>query len=292
VPDSLNNGEFNNDQVNSLTLLESALSYAARGWLVFPLAVRSKKPRLGSRGFLDASADPERIRAWWAEMPDANIGIRTGPESGLLVIDTDPKHDGIANFKKLQLENGSAKGGLASRTGSGGYHAIYRYPTEGAVIGCSAGIIRPGVDVRADGGYIVAPPSIHPNGTRYQWHQGYGPDDLPLIDAPDWLVKLCREASSGGAMPGGSVAVGDGHRPDKAEKIQRLFLQEVPEGIRNASATAVAGYLFQHLDPAIAWVILQWWDQERGHLDKGELQTVRRSITRREMRKLRLDDEQ
>ena len=127
---------------------------------------QTKKPAT-KNGFYDATTDLETICGWWEECPDANVAIRTGKESGIWVLDIDGS-EGKATLIELQEKHGElGDPSLIVETPGGGLHLYYPYPLIGEV-GCRANM-RPGIDVRGDGGYVIAPPSIHPNGGRYEW---------------------------------------------------------------------------------------------------------------------------
>lgn len=166
------------------SLKEWALKYAEMGFSVFPLKPRSKAPAT-ENGFKNATTDKARIANWWDSHPDSNIGIATGAMSGgLVVIDLDSHEEkginGYEALKEWQRENGDLPDTWMSVTGSGGYHWIYR---DAAGHGCRTGLYE-GVDVRGDGGYIVAPPSVHPDtGKRYEWEQGPGDCEIAQADS-------------------------------------------------------------------------------------------------------------
>jgi hypothetical protein len=167
------------------SLLDAALGYAQRGWLVLPLQERGKAPdgRLVPHGLKDASRDPARIRSWWRASPGANVGLRTG--TTLDVVDLDGP-------RSLLEDHGTFRPGAVVATGRGWhyYFAASGLPNRTALV--------PGVDVRGVGGYVVAPPSLHPSGTRYCFvDPGTGvPSQLPprgaLSMPPRWLAELCR----------------------------------------------------------------------------------------------------
>jgi hypothetical protein len=163
--------------------------YAARGWPVFPLIPRTKKP-IHKGGFKNACVDLAQIDAWWAETPDANIGIPTGAASGLFVVDLDDKEgrNGSENWSDLCALHRGDGSPIEHRTGSGGLHLVYAH-TEG--LRNSASKLAPGVDVRGEGGYIAAAPSVHPNGERYAWSEG-ALDSQPA-PPPPWVVELCQK---------------------------------------------------------------------------------------------------
>lgn len=150
-----------------MTMLDYALDYAKRGWAVFPLVEKDKIP-LTSHGFLDAVTDETQIRSWWTKHPKANIGIATGQKSGgLVVIDIDINEEkgkhGDEVFEEWQEENGCYIDSLTAITGTGGKHYYF---TSSEPFNSAAGYFED-IDVRADGGYVVAPGSIHPNGKEY-----------------------------------------------------------------------------------------------------------------------------
>lgn len=153
--------------VTDSLIVEYALGYAARGWAVFPLKPRSKEPYPGTRGFKDASRDPDTIRRMFAGKADANIGIATGAISGIWVLDVDNKDGagGLDSLNRLMAEHGPLPETLIALTPTGGYHYYWRYDPARPVK--SRTNIAPGIDVRGDGGYVVAPPSTHPEGGQY-----------------------------------------------------------------------------------------------------------------------------
>lgn len=162
-----------------MELVEYALKYASIGWAVFPLKPRGKEP-LTLHGCLDATTDEITIKKWWAKNPQANIGIATGRVSnGLFVIDVDVDDetgkDGYHELEVWQRENGMFPETWSALTGRGGNHLLF---VADKPIKSKVGIIE-GIDIRGEGGYIVAPPSIHPNGNTYEWEY-FGSDEPPL----------------------------------------------------------------------------------------------------------------
>lgn len=172
-----------------MDLKQWALTYAGLGLAVFPV----KPPRMGGRspgkeplthhGCKDATKDQQQITEWWDKYPDANIGIATGQISGgLVVIDLDIDEDkginGYETFKAWQRENGKLPETCLSITGRGGYHLLYK---DSFVWKNSAGLYE-GVDIRGEGGYIIAPPSLHENGRLYEWEQEPGECEITQVD--------------------------------------------------------------------------------------------------------------
>jgi putative DNA primase/helicase len=195
-------------------ILQAANLYAAQGWHVFPLhsvvdgvctcgnaACKSPgKHPISSHGFKEATTDPERIAAWFdgrTRFP-RNIGIATG--NGILVLDIDHKPgkpDGKDSLVTLLKQHGSLPlRTLVAETGGGGAHMVYRVPDHRR-LSCSAGTLGPSLDVRADGGYVVAWPSVGVNRT-YAWlgTPDGSPDFGRIKDAPDWLLDLCERRAT------------------------------------------------------------------------------------------------
>lgn len=170
------------DSEPSNPYLEAALSYAARGWRVFPLVPLQKVPLSGGNGFKDATTDPQVIRRWWADTPRANVGIRTGlyedGTCGPAVVDWDPA--AVSLFQKLRR---SLTASPVAKTPRGGYHY---YVLADERIRTRAGVVR-GLDYRGEGGYIVAPPSATARGA-YTW-TNYRPDNIELEELPGFLEQ-------------------------------------------------------------------------------------------------------
>ena len=163
------------------SMYDAAIEYAKKGFAVFPLKYRDKVP-LTRNGCKDATTDAAQIKAWWQKYPNANIGLATGSVSqNVFVIDLDIDEDrGIDGYHSLedwQREHGDFPETWTAITGRGGYHLYYR---GNGKIKNRAGIID-GVDIRGNGGYVVAPPSIHKNGRRYEWE--YSPDEFEIAKA-------------------------------------------------------------------------------------------------------------
>lgn len=170
-------------------LLQAALKYATKyGWAVFPVSQKTKKP-LTPHGCKDAKKDPGAIKHWWRKWPDANIGVATGAISGLIVVDEDIDEttgiDGIHEVDLWEEINGKLPETVRAITGRGGAHLYFKY--ERNDLKNRTGLIE-GVDVRGEGGYVIAPPSIHPNGTEYSWE--CDPEETPLAEVDDNVKKL------------------------------------------------------------------------------------------------------
>lgn len=150
--------------------LVAAAALAARGWPVFPVG-RNKRPRL-KRWPEVATTDPAQIHSWWTrEHAGAGVGVLCGGRSGIVVVDVDPRHDGEAGLSALETRYGVLPRTLSARTGGGGRHLYFLQPRGVLIRNKTALDGVPGVDVRGDGGYVVAPPSLHESGGRYEWIQ-------------------------------------------------------------------------------------------------------------------------
>ena len=170
----------------SQAMLDAALEYAELGIPVFPLQPSSKEPMKGSHGLLDATTDADQIHKWWAKTPDANIGARTG--NGLVVLDFDideaKGEDGLETLHGWESEHGELPETVTAVTGRGGMHLWFR--VNGNV--SNSANAQKGVDIRGDGGFVVMPPSVHPNGTAYAWETD--PTERAIADADASVLDL------------------------------------------------------------------------------------------------------
>jgi hypothetical protein len=194
-------------------LLAAALAYASRGWRVLHLHYptgggcscpkgrgcdRPGKHPIAHDWTALATTDPDRIRGWWRSRP-WNVGIATGPGSGLWVLDLDTpragEEDGLEALVALEEQHGAA-GGVSAFTGGGGQHVFFAWPEDGTVPNGVRVLKRDGVkasaDTRGAGGLIVAPPSRHASGEVYVWEALPLPERLP--PAPRWLVEMVAPA--------------------------------------------------------------------------------------------------
>jgi Bifunctional DNA primase/polymerase, N-terminal len=174
-------------------LLEAALAYAARGWRVLPIQPRDKIP-ITAHGKDDATTDETTICTWWRQFPNANVGVATGAASGIVVLDVDAGRGGLEALARLGSEGRQLPVTLTSLTGGGGRHLLFEHPGRPV---SNRSNIAPGLDVRGDGGYIVAAPSVHKTGKRYMWLD----ENAPIAVLPPWLLSLiCREPKTA-SMP-------------------------------------------------------------------------------------------
>jgi hypothetical protein len=244
-------------------LLEAALDYAAHYLNVFPIRERAKTP-LTRNGFLSASADEGQIAAWFQARPEANLAIRTGSVSGVFVLDIDARHGGDETLRDLEARYGPLPDTWRALTGGGGVHLYFRHP--GYAVPCSAGKVGAGIDVRGDGGYVVAPPSTHESGRDYVWEFGFGPDDVPLADAPPWLLSL----------------IGAGERANGKTAAPPLD-ERITEGRRNAALLSLGGTMRRRgMSEGAILAALSVENEARCDppLDEGEVAKIARSVGR------------
>lgn len=251
--------------IEASSLLDAAILFARRGWPVFPCSPRDKSPLLPrdkdsqgkpvprSGGVSKATTDEEQIRAWWAKWPRAMIGIAAG-RAGLLIIDFDPRVDEIVDnatgevvgqevwtLERLKGELEAQMGcalpvSLAVRTPSGGVHVYFRMP-EGTPIG-NVGSLPDHIDVRGEGGYVIAPPSVcDGDGKRcqpgdYTWLRGNADADIVELPAP--LVTILRTSKRR------SAAANAAERPTPPPRVPSdVFTPDVDEAHRRYAMAAL-----------------------------------------------------
>ena len=232
-----------NAVIESESRLEAALGYAKRGFAVLPLhspigdacscgkdscSSVGKDPRT-RHGVKDATTDEATITGWYEKWADANLGIATGQISDIVVLDIDAStgKDGPLSLEHLEQEYGKLPDTVSSITGGGGVHLFFRWP--GQRIGNRTNL-RPGIDFRGDGGYVVAPPSVHVSGEAYVWEASSSLDCSKLADMPPWLLHIVHGPSKNGSRP-----TTRSERPDSTERGAIL------DGTRNVSLASMGG---------------------------------------------------
>ena len=213
------------------------------------------------------------IERWFEQWPDANIGIVTGQISNLVVLDIDPRHGGDESLADLTRRFDSLPPTLTARTGGGGRHFYFAAPADPIPIRSRVGL-APGVDVRAEGGMVVAPPSIHPSGQRYGWIPGKDAN-TDLAPLPSWVVRLIR---------------GDMQHPGHNLGYWReLVTAGVAQGERNSAIASFAGHLLWcGVDVEVIKELLLCWNRVRAQppLDDEEVVRTVESIRRTHQRHL------
>jgi putative DNA primase/helicase len=225
----------------------SPLDYAARGVAVFPChypvingAARcscgnvncsspAKHPyqRHAPHGFKSASTFPPVIQQWCSE--PYNVAIATGAVSGVIVVDIDPRNGGDESLVQLEAEHGTLPLTWRVLTGGGGEHIYFAHP--GGHVACS--IFAPGIELKGDGGYVVAPQSRHISGRHYEWNVDHHPEEIPLAPAPQWVVERGR--------PRARV-------PPSGRTDWKVFaVARVDEGSRHNAIIHLCGLLFRRM---------------------------------------------
>lgn len=249
-------------------LLDAALGYAGRGLRVFPCATGAKRP-LTPNGFKSATTNPGQLREWWASWPTANVAVATG--DGLAVVDIDPRSGGHETLRAFVENVGGGQEPVTPEvaTGGGGGHLYFRAPA-----GLACRVLGDGLDLKATGGYVIAPPSLHASGRHYVWHPARTLDDAPLADLPDWALGTT------GRLHGTTA-------PGEWASIVRYGAKH---GERNVTTARLAGHRLtrRSLDPAVALALIETWDAQRNRPPLGpiEIGKIVRSIATREARKL------
>jgi len=252
------------DSLEQTPTAQAAARYLARGWSVLPLKRADKRPLIVWEPLQQARADAATVTQWFARWPDANLGIVTGEISNLIVLDVDPKHGGDDSLAELERRFEKLPDTVEARTGGGGRHFYFAHP--GGHVANRAGL-RQGIDLRGDGGYIVAPPSLHPNGQRYDWAAGRSPDAVGLAALPRWLLFAGRGPRARRSLADWRALVHDG----------------VPEGERNTTVASLTGHLLWHgVDAQVALELMLAWNRARCRppLDDDEVARVVASIAR------------
>jgi hypothetical protein len=245
-------------------IAKAALDYRRLGWAVIPIHPASKRPLVRWQVYQYRRPETAEIGAWLERWPDANIAIVTGFASGLVVLDMDPRHGGEASLAELERRHGPLSETVEARTGGGGRHLYFAHPGE--IVRNRVGLAA-GIDLRGDGGYVIAPPSVHASGATYRWI--HGPDAHRLAPLPDWLLAA---ALADGARRGHSL-----------EHWRRLLREGVGEGQRNDTIASLTGHLLWHgVDPDVAAELLLCWNAVRCRppLDPDEVIRTVASITR------------
>ena len=222
-----------------------------------------------------ASIDPTIVDNVWGRKP-WNIGIVTGAQSRLVVVDVDPDHGGGETLMRLEREHGLLPPTPRFLTGGGGEHILFAHP--GIRIANSAGKLGSGVDIRGDGGYIVAPPSSHISGRQYAISVDHHPADVPFAPLPDWII------TAAGMRQADSNAV-------QARDWSNFARSKISEGQRNDGLASLAGLLFRRLSyhPRLVAELVLSWNQSHCDppLEEHEVVTIIDSIARREIERVK-----
>lgn len=245
----------------SPSLVEAAIGYAREGMSVFPVKSRGKSP-LTKHGWKDATIQVEEVAEWWRKWPAANIGLAI--PRGIVVVDLDSS-DALGY---LRANNLSLPATATAITGRGRH---FWYSVGSAAVGNRVDLL-PNVDIRAWGGYVVAPPSVHPSGAVYSWETSL--KATSIAECPEWLIQKL----AGEALP---------HRRTPTD-WSWMIGAPVLEGRRNQSLAQVAGLLLRYLpDAKIAAEVAACWAREKlsPPLPENEVRQTIESIAGRELRR-------
>ncbi len=233
--------------------LQHVFDYISRGWAVVPL--RGKIPSIPNWPTLRLTAE---TAATYFPIGAENVGIITGTASGIWVLDLDG-NAGLTSWAALVEEHGDVQT-LTVLTGGGGKHLYFRMPNGRPISNRTK--VMPGIDVRGDGGQVVAPPSIHPNGNAYLWED----PAAEVADAPLWILDLVtapaiapQRTLTGAGGPVGRLG---------GEVRCRKFLEACPDAIsgqggHNATFQAACECFRFGLDNVTAWQMLTWFNAEK-----------------------------
>jgi hypothetical protein len=249
-------------------MIRTAVALAQKGMAVFPCRPQDKRPATAN-GLKDATTDLDIIRQWWRQEPQFNLAIATGAVSGIFVVDIDGL-DAEVELRRLEAEYGGFLSTVEVLTARG-RHVYFRSPE--ILVRSSASKIAPGIDVRGDGGYVLAPPSIHPSGRRYEWSVDCA---TALAEAPVWLIDKISVPAKGVAPPLPPVA------------WRELVAGGAAEGTRDCTITKLAGHLLRHrIDPFVALELLQSWNATRcvPPLLAADIERIVASVAGRELRR-------
>ncbi|SOC27467.1 hypothetical protein BTH160X_300021 [Brochothrix thermosphacta] len=247
-----------------MNLQQMALKYAQKGVSVFPCVQNEKRPAT-SNGFKSASMDQQQILDWWKTNPNYNIGIPTGETMWVLDIDVHGSNEGMEQLKEWESNYGQVQT-TTVQTPTGGLH--YYFSGTQFLPTSSTSKLAPQVDIKGKGGYVLAPPSIHPNGGTYEVLNSH-----PIVEAPEWLKTLIRNSE------------GQQKRKLSSDEWGEL-LSGVNVGERNNTLARLAGRYLYKLGSHETYEILKMWNANLANpLAISELNKTFSSILKREIKK-------
>jgi len=262
----------------------AAHAYADRGWPVFPCVPNEKNPLVGG-GFKSATTSRAQIEQWWTRWPDANIGIATGQASGLAVVDMDPRNGGAETLAEWTQKHGRTPT-LTAMTAGGGAHAYYAMGPEIVGLRGANGFIGDGVDLKADGGYVIAPPS-NIGEKKYTWR-------LSAHDGPIKEVLEAQEAAGYALTPlprhylGAANSKKQQQEKPTPTEWSSIVGKAIKEGGRDVTAARIAGAIVSgSSDFEFVQEMLACWNQIRVEpaLTAQDIKRIARSIINTHERK-------
>lgn len=260
---------------------DAALALATAGFHVFPVhSIRNGgctcrkddcksagkhplwKREFLERGCLDASTGSERVAAFWRQWPGANVAVATGHD-GLVILDVDPRHGGDETLADHIRAHGELPATVTVLTGGGGQHYYFHGPDVLAIRNNAATKLGPGLDVRGQGGYVVAPPSLHESGGTYEFELGHEPGTVALAECPDWLLALIKD--------------------DEIPQLAAPVGEVIPEGQRESVLTSLAGSMRRRgmtYDAILGALIAENEIKCRPPLPRPDIQRIAMSVSR------------
>lgn len=179
--------------------LALARLYARLGWSPIPVREREKMPAIAWAPYQHQQAEDGRLVEWF-ERDGFGIGLVQGAFAGTIVLDFDGD-EGMETRAALEAQYGALPATVEALTPGGGCHVLLRHP---GVYTPTRKHIRPGMDVRGDGGFIVVHPSVHPSGGRYEWDCDRHPEDVPVAPCPQWVADMICDPT---LAPGNDEAI-------------------------------------------------------------------------------------
>lgn len=195
----------------------AALDYIGRGWPIVPVG-RNKIPLVPWKEYQNRLPTVKEINQWLEKWPNLNWAVVTGAFSGIVIIDIDPRHGGNESMKELVKTYGLLPNVPKTITGGGGRHYYFRHP--GFFVKSST--LKPGVEIKGDGGLVTLPPSVHQSGKSYEWERH--PNSSLIKPMPGWLLALVKKQEA-----------------DSSQKTTQATKTAFIEGTRNQSLTSIAG---------------------------------------------------
>jgi|GEM_PF-3892084 len=257
--------------------------YCDRGWSIIPIKAMSKQPLISAwKQYQTRRPSEAEISLWRNQHPQANVAVICGAVSGLVVLDVD-SDDG---WRYLKANGCFLPPTPRAESSPGKAHIYFRHP--GGVV---KNMIRklPGIDIKGDGGYVVAPPSVHPSGATYRWLDGFAPVDVDVAPCPEWLLELIDRGEvappEDGEVPAdGRVVLHDPELVDEGDWVG-VAMMGVESGLRNSTCAKLAGYyLGQAALPKdrVKQILLAWNMLNRPPMPVTEINATVDSIARAE----------
>lgn len=262
------------------------------GWYILPVhsvsngACSCGKPDCGSpgkhprtsKGVHSASDDPKQIAAWAAQYPGTNWALAAG-RSGIVVLDVDAGKGGYESLNALEARLGALPETVMANTGGGGLHILFAKPDK-ITVKSPVNALGKGIDIRADGAYVVIHPSVHKSGAQYLWSEGYAPEELtPAPLPPELLAELSAKvrttlphiAHTGDVPAGLPTSLGPvGGQDDELQRLASKVAYSAPE--------KTPEQLLEILEPTLE---ATEWEDGPEHLKEEALKKLERALERK-----------